>query len=70
VEEKQLCGPKIETNFWNFFFQAFYEENMLSILFAGTGIVCFESLSQNAAANNFKKCQNKTTFEVWTNHFV
>jgi hypothetical protein len=43
---------------------------MLSILFAGTGIVCFESLSQNAAAKNFKKCQKKTTFEVWTNHFV
>jgi hypothetical protein len=43
---------------------------MLSILFVGTGIVCFESLSQNAAAKNFKKFQKKTTFEVWANHFV
>jgi hypothetical protein len=30
------------------------EENMLSILFAGTGNFCFEPLSQNVAA---EKCQ-------------
>jgi hypothetical protein len=32
---------------------------MLSILFAGTGIVCFESLSQNAAAKILKSVRKR-----------
>jgi hypothetical protein len=42
---------------------------MLSILFAGTGIFRLESLSKNAAAENFKIVSEKTAFEVWTNNF-
>jgi hypothetical protein len=52
-------GTEIEANFCqNFAPQHFAEENTLSILFAGTGYFCFESLSQNAAAENSKMNSN------------
>jgi hypothetical protein len=43
---------KNRNNFRNFVPKHFAEENMLSILFAGTGTFCFDSFSQNAAAKN------------------
>ncbi len=48
-------GTKIVANFWSFVPKHFTEENMLSILFAGTGNFWFEPLSQNAAAEKFQK---------------
>jgi hypothetical protein len=38
----------------NFVPEHFAKENMLSILFAGTGNFRYESLSQKAATENFK----------------
>jgi hypothetical protein len=55
-----IRGTKIEANFRNFVPQHFAEENMPSILFAGTGKFLFDSLSQNAAAKIFQKlCKKK-----------
>jgi hypothetical protein len=68
---KHSVETKIEANFRIFVPKHFSEENTLSILFAGTGNFLFDSLSQNAAAENFKNCaRKKTTFEVQTNHLV
>jgi hypothetical protein len=55
VEQKNL-------NFWNFVPKHFAEENMLSILFAGTGNFHYESLSQNVAAENVKNSVRKDDF--------
>jgi hypothetical protein len=58
---KQTLGISFQTIPWKrkqlgipFGSKAFHGENMLSILFAGTGNFGFESLSQNMAAENVK----------------
>jgi 16S rRNA G966 N2-methylase RsmD len=66
VKGKHLGIPfhrtKIEASFRNFVLKHFAEENMLLILFAGTGNFRFESLSQNMAAKTFKTSARKDDF--------
>jgi hypothetical protein len=57
-QNRKLLGfrrTKMEEYFWNFVVKHIAEEKLLSILFAGTGFFRFESISQNAAAENCKK---------------
>jgi hypothetical protein len=67
-------GTKIEANFRNFVPKHYVEENSVLLLFAGSGIgnFRFESLSQNAAGENFKNSVRKTIFDLryGPNHFV
>jgi hypothetical protein len=70
VEEKTTLWNKNRNKLLEFFPIISAEENMLSVLFAGTENVCFVSLSQNVAAENKKKVLEQTTFEVWKNNFV
>jgi hypothetical protein len=68
VEEKTIRNSvrrnknTVEANFRNFVPKHFADENMLAILFSGTGNFHFESLSQNAAAENFKNSVRKDYF--------
>jgi hypothetical protein len=52
----------MEANFPNFVPKHFAEENMLSIMFAGTGNFRFESLSQYTVDKNKKICVKKDAF--------
>jgi hypothetical protein len=52
----------VEANFRNFVPKHFVYENMLTILFSGTGNFHIESLSQNAAAENFTNSVRKDDF--------
>jgi hypothetical protein len=59
---------KREEHFWNFVVKHIAEENLLSILFAGTEDFRFESTLPNAAAENFKNslqvCSLRTITKV------
>jgi hypothetical protein len=68
VEEKTIRNSvrwnknTVEANFRNFVPKHFADENMLTVLFSGTGNFHFESLSQNAAAENFTNSVRKEDF--------
>jgi hypothetical protein len=68
VEEKTIRNSvrwnknTVEANFRNFVPKHFADENMLSVLFAGTRNFRFKSLSQNEAAENFTNSVRKDEF--------
>jgi hypothetical protein len=53
--EQKYCRSKLS----EFCSEHFAEENMLSFLFAGTGIFLFESHSQNGQPKISKKCEKR-----------